>query len=1044
MEKNISITKRLLLVAVSLLLCISAFAQQEITVKGVVTDENNEPLIGVGVLQESAASNGVITDANGKYSIKVPSNAVLVFSYISYQNQKVAVRGSSSLNVKLLPDNNFLDEVVVVGYGTMKRSDLTGSVASVSSKAIEDFKTSSVVEALGGQIAGVNITATDGTPGAGYDIKIRGVGSVNGSSDPLFIVDGFEVGNIDYLANQDIKSIEVLKDASASAIYGARAANGVVLVTTKSGIDGKPQIMYNGSASYRKISKTLDVMSPYDFVKLQVEVDPAKYGSTYYKAGNDEDGNPYAYQSAEDYISETGIDWQDEAFRETWSQNHDISIIGGNKNSKYTLSYSHFGEDGIFKNSGYAKNTARGRITQKVTKWLTVDATVNYTRTDKTGIGTSGGTLASVLNYRPVGGLSVTNDELLNSTYDPLAMSESNFNSNNSNPVKQTETVDINNRVEQWIANGSATLQLTKHLSFKTSGTYNTKYQRYDTFYGTESSQAFRAGGAYGSTQMTRGFNWSNNNVLTYQNRFKLKHNLNVMLGHETSFSSTEYLLGQAKDFPFDNLGNDNLALGATPSQVETSLSKSRRLSFFARAFYNFDDKYLLTATVRADGSTVFSSKNKCGYFPSFAAAWNVSKEAFMNNVDWVSNLKLRLGWGTVGNDRIANYLSMDLYTPIKYGVGSTQTTVMVPKQLANENLKWEGSTTTNVGLDLGLFKGRVNLVADAFIKDTKDLLLAQNLAYVTGFGSQWQNIGKIRNKGLELTLNTVNFSNGNFFWSTDLNLSFIKNTLESLQDGTDYMLSRSGFNSNFSNYDYIAYVGQSLGNMYGYVFDGIYQYSDFNMTPDDGMKLKEGVADISEHAGVAAQPGMTKYKDLDGNGIINTEDRDVIGNGLPDWYGGITNTFNIFRFDLSFLFQFSYGNDVYNATRMFTTQSKADRQNQLAEVADRWTTTNASNKVPSAEGYVSSELYSRFIEDGSYLRLKNITLGYTLPEKLLKKIYVSKLRVYVTAQNLFCLTNYSGYDPEVNTLSSNLMPGFDWGAYPKSRAFTFGIELQF
>jgi hypothetical protein len=321
---------------------------------------------------------------------------------------------------------------------------------------------------------------------------------------------------------------------------------------------------------------------------------------------------------------------------------------------------------------------------------------------------------------------------------------------------------------------------------------------------------------------------------------------------------------------------------------------------------------------------------------------------------------------------------------------------------------------------------------------------MAQNVTYITGFGSQWQNIGKIRNKGIELTLNTINIDKKNFYWKTDFNISFIKNELRSLSNGADYMLVRTGFDSNFASYDYIARVGHSLGEMYGYVFDGIYQYSDFNIAPDGTMTLKDGVADISDHAGQAVQPGMTKYKDLNGDGVITSDDRTAIGNGQPDWYGGITNTFSGYGFDFSFLFQFSYGNDIYNATRLYSTQSRADRQNQLAEVADRWTVQNASNKVPSAEGYVASELYSRFIEDGSYIRLKNVTLGYTIPDRITKKFYIDRLRLYITAQNLFCLTNYSGYDPEVSTLSSALMPGFDWCAYPKSRTYTFGIEVQF
>ncbi|MEG2514835.1 MAG: SusC/RagA family TonB-linked outer membrane protein, partial [Bacteroidaceae bacterium] len=440
-------------------------------------------------------------------------------------------------------------------------------------------------------------------------------------------------------------------------------------------------------------------------------------------------------------------------------------------------------------------------------------------------------------------------------------------------------------------------------------------------------------------------------------------------------------------------------------------------LSYFTRANYNYDNRYLLTATVRADGSTVFSKKNKWGYFPSFSAAWRISEEAFMKDLDFISNLKLRLGWGTVGNDRISNFLSLDLYEQSKYGVGNNTTTVLTPKQIKNENLKWEGSTTTNLGIDLGFFHNRLNVTADFFIKDTKDLLLAQNLAYVTGFSSQLQNIGKIRNKGIELNISSVNFQTRNFTWQTDFNISFIRNELKSLQPGTSTMYSRTGFNSEFTAYDYVARIGSSLGQIYGYEFDGVYQSSDFNTTPEGKLILKSGITDNSSHYGSAVAPGTVKYKDQDGNGIITTDDRTVIGNTIPKWYGGITNTFNYRGVDLSFMLQFNYGNDIYNATRLYATMSTNERANQLAEVADRWTPTNASNKVPSTRGYIKNELYSRYVEDGSFLRLKNITLGYTLPVMWTKKAYISKLRVYASAQNLFCVNGYSGYDPEVSTM---------------------------
>ena len=629
----------------TLILTINLYAQNT-TLKGVIVDETDTPLIGATV-QVKGTSTGSITDFDGNYTIKANKGAVITFSYIGYKTQEIKFTGQPTVNIKMVPDNQTLDEVVVVGYGTMKRSDLTGSVASIAAKDVEGFKTSSVAGALGGQIAGVQITSTDGTPGAGFSINIRGVGTLTGDSSPLYIVDGFEVDDIDYLSNSDIESIEILKDASSSAIYGARAANGVVLISTKSGKIGKPIINYNGSASYRKISKKLDVLSPYEFVKLQGEVN-SKYSDSYFKTGNDDNGNPYRYQSLDDYIGVSGVNWQDETFNPTWSQDHSLSIMGGTEDTKYNASFSRYIENGIFKNSGFNKTTGKFRLDQKLSKSLSFNFTVNYALTNREGVGTSGDSgrfnmLAQILSARPTGGLKLTDEELLASAIDP-EMLESGESLAQVNPVKQTESVTNNKRAEMWAGNASATWQIIKGLTFKTSGTYNTTNNRTDIFYKDGSKEAYRNGQKpYGRTQMGRDVRWTNSNNLTWKQKVK-KHNYDIMLGHEVSFKSTEYLLGEAMDFPFDNLGNDYLGLGATPSRVESSYSEKTLLSFFARGNYNYDNRYLFTATVRADGSTVFSNKNKWGFFPSFSAAWRVSEEAFMKDVEWVSNFKVRHG----------------------------------------------------------------------------------------------------------------------------------------------------------------------------------------------------------------------------------------------------------------------------------------------------------------------------------------------------------------------------------------------------------------
>ncbi len=1031
----------------ALIMSIGMFAQN--MVKGTVVDETDLPMIGATVMIKGAAG-GTITDFDGNFTISAKKGQVIAISYIGYKTQEVKYTNQQKIAVKMVPDSKALDEVVVVGYGSMKRSDLTGSVSSIAAKDVKEFQSSSVLGALGGQIAGVQITQSDGGPGSGFNINIRGVGTMTGDASPLFIVDGFEVDNIDNIANADIESMEFLKDASSSAIYGARAANGVVMITTKSGKAGKPSITYNGSATYRKITKKLDLLTPYEFAKLQEDIDP-KYADTYWKEGNDENGLPYRFQSLNDYIGVGGVDWQDATFNPTWSQDHNLSITGGDEATTYSLLFTRYNENGIFNNSGFDRTTAKFRVKQKIMKDITLDATINYAQTNKKGVGTTADSgrfnmLAQILSARPTGGLRLTDEELLSSAIDPV-MLEDGSSLAQVNPVIQTESVTNKKRTEMWSGNASLTWQIMKGLTFKTAATYNTTNSRVDRFFKDGSKEAFRNGQKpYGETQMIRDVRWTNSNNLTWKQKINKKNSYDIMLGHEISYRSSEFLLGQAMDFPFDHLGNNNLGLGATPSKVNSDFNDKKLLSFFARGNYNYDNRYLLTATVRADGSTVFSKKHKWGFFPSFSAAWRVSEEAFMKDVEAVSNLKVRFGWGIVGNDRISNYLSLDLYENKKYGIGNSLTTVLTPKQIKNQNLKWEGSSSVNLGLDLGLFANRLSLSADFFIKDTKDLLLAQELAHVTGFDKQYQNVGKIRNKGMEFSISSTNIQTKSFTWNTNFNISIIRNELRALESGANYKTTRSGFDSNFTQDDYIAIVGSSLGAIYGYEFDGIYQSSDFYITPDHKYILKEGITNNTRYTDAGGlRPGVVKYKDQNGDGIITTADRTVIGNAIPKWYGGITNTFAWKGIDFSFMFQFNYGNDIYNATRLYATQSRNGRRNMLAEVADRWTETNASNLVPSTKGYVTNDVYSRFVEDGSFLRLKNVTLGYTLPKKWTQKAYIKRMRVYATGQNLFCISGYSGYDPEVSTAGNNPMtPGLDWGAYPKSRVFTFGIDLQF
>lgn len=1038
-------------VAAMILLSVQTVSgQTKVKITGAVTDENGEPLVGVAVM-DADKRTGTVTDADGKYSISVAEKTTLLFDYIGYKTEEIKVGGRNVINISMVEDRTFLEEAVVVGYGTVRRSDLTGSVSSVSAKSLENFKTANVLDALGGQVAGVNITTTDGAPGSSFSIVVRGVSTLNGDSAPLYVVDGFEVEDISHISNNDIQFIEVLKDASAAAIYGARGANGVVLITTKSGTNSRPVVSYAGAATYRSLANKLDLLKPYDFVKLQVDRDP-KNSISYYLTGSDNNGNPYRYQSLDDYIGLEGIDWQDVAFHNTWSQSHDVSLTGGTAKSQYAISFSHYDEDGIFKNSGFSKNSARIKFNQVITARLKFNVNISYTNQRKYGLGTGGYVLRNIIAYRPTGGLSVSDWELLNRAEDPGL---DNLYNTSFNPLLATTTADINNVRNSWTANGALTWDILKGLSFKTSGNYNQWTVRDSYFYHEGSQQSARSGGPYGGSSLTLSTIWAVNNVLTYQNKFG-NHRVSAMLGQEFQRNMSEGVSAQAKEFALGDLGVDKLSAGNVPSLAETSRTEKSRLSFFTRLFYNYADRYMLTATFRADGSSVFAKHNRWGFFPSFAGAWTISNEPWMKSAKWLSNFKLRVGYGTVGNDRIGNNTTLEIYAIQKVGIGSSQTAALVPAQLSNPDLRWEGSTTVNLGIDFSVFKNRLGLTVDAFVKDTKDLLMKRELSFISGWDSQWQNVGKIRNKGVEITLKTININKKNFSWSTNFNISFIDNKLLSLLDGTDHMFAHTNFDSSYTNNDYIAKVGESLGAMYGYIYDGNYQYSDFYLTADGTCKVKEGVVDCSDHIGIAVEPGMVKYKDLPtidtdndgvpdkGDGKITAADRTIIGNGYADFFGGITNTFHIYGFDFSFMFQYSYGNDVYNVTRLLGTRTSSTGTNMLTEVLDRWTPYHTSNKVPAVEKKLNLDIYSRYIEDGSYLRLKNITIGYTFPSRWMRKAKISKLRLYATATNLFCLTKYSGYDPEVNWKNTALMPGVDYGSYPKSRAVTMGLEISF
>ena len=1048
---------------IGILLLSVPFVLAQVLVKGTVKDNLGEGVPGASV-QVKGTSQGTITDLDGKFSLNIPQkNATLVISFIGYMTVEVKADSQKPMVITLKEDTKTLDEVVVVGYQEVRRRDLTGSVAKANMTDVLTAPVASFDQALGGRIAGVNVTSGEGMPGGNMSIVIRGNNSLTQENSPLFVIDGFPIEDssaASTLNPSDIESLDFLKDASATAIYGARGANGVVIITTKKGKVGRAQLSYDGSFGVQHVTRTIPMMDAYEFVKLQNEMYPTVVAGSYLMNYEGKQWTLDDYRNIEQY------NWQDEIFKTAWQQNHTIRLAGGTEGVRYNASLSYFDQDGTLIETGYKR--MQGRMNTVVRRGkLNMSLTTNYSRSIQTGSTPSSTSYSgmnnlfySVWGYRPVTSPDTPLSFLMDSATDNAVDSSNDYR---FNPIKSQKNEYRKSYTNNLQMNGFAEYEVLKGLKLKVSAGYTYDSRKQDQFNNSNTRYGGPTSTDKVNAQVTRQerLTWLNENTLTYQTNIKKKHFLNVLGG--ITFQNSDY---EIYSFRTTHIPNESLGMaGMSEGQAGTTTSAKSSwamLSYLGRVTYNYMSKYYATASFRADGSSKFNKANRYGYFPSASLAWSFTEEEFMKPLKSVlSSGKIRLSWGLTGNNRIGEYDYYALLAVLKSRVGSYTSTNslpsgvypfdndatnagVVPTSLPNKDLKWEGSTTANLGIDVGLFQNRLNLTADFFLKNTKDLLLEQKLAYVTGFNSQWQNIGKIENKGIELNINSTNIQTRNFLWQTDFNISFIKNTLKALQDGTSYIQSATKFNSNFNGNDYISIVGSSLGQMYGYVFDGVYQTSDFNMLPNGTMQLKPGVADISKHAGKTAVPGMVKYKDIDGDGIITPDDRTTIGNGQPDWYGGITNTFNYKNIDFSFMFQFQYGNDVYNATRMFNTQSQDERSNQLAEVADRWTPTNASNRVPSAKGYVKYELYSRFVEDGSFLRLKNVTLGYTLPNKWTKKAYINRLRVYGTAQNLFCLTKYSGYDPEVNMKSSPLMPGFDWGAYPKSRVFTFGVEVQF
>jgi len=1045
----VSVFKVMITVMVLLATPVVINAQNKL-INGKVTDEHNESLPGVTVTI-SGTKTGTLTDNEGKYSIKAKPTDKLVYSFMGYESSTLSVGNKSVINVSLKSSTTGLEEVVVVGYGTVKRKDLTGAVSKVAVSELQMAPVRSFGEALAGRVAGVQVTSSDGQPGAGINIVIRGNNSVTQANSPLYVIDGFLIENYDsnIINQQDIESFEVLKDASATAIYGARGANGVILITTKKGKKGAPVFNFDTSYGFQDNLKVMDLMNPYEFVKYQIELDPTLVSGSAYKTPTQvylSDGKTLDY-----YKTVEATDWQDKVTQTAPIKNYNLSIRGGNENTKYAFSGSINDQDGIIINSNYKRYQGRLVVDQNLSKKVKIGVNTNYSHLDQSGaspsISTASATtniMVSVWGSRPVYNGEVSDDQLQDPDVNPANDYRVNPYLNLQNLYRLRTTKNLNsNAYLEYLILPELKLRISNGIIENRSESDNFNNSR--TQYGYPGS----VNGINGSISYSQSSNWLNENTLTWNKKFNKKHTLNAVGGFTIQKQKSKTYGVSANQIPADkeDLGLDGLQYG-TQLRVDTFESLWTMASFLARVNYNYASKYYFTASMRADGSSKFPAENHWGYFPSAALSWTFKNEKFLKNSKILSDGKIRTSYGKTGNNRVGDFDYLTTYyNPIgnSYVFNNQYVSGTVATNLGNSKLKWETTEQTDLGLDLGFFKQRITASVDAYRKKTTDLLLRADLPLSSGFSTALKNVGQVQNQGLEFTLETKNIDTKDFSWTSSFNISFNESKVLALNDNQKNLQSTIPWDNQWQTVSaYIAAVGSPLGEMYGYQSDGTYKYEDFNL--NNGIYTLKPEVTTNGNTRANIQPGDIKYKDLNGDLVVNTDDYTVIGHGLPKNTGGFTNNFRYKGFDLNVFFQWSYGNDILNANRiLFEGNTKSlSYFNQFASYENRWTPENPNSDLFRTKGFYGGGYSSQFVEDGSYLRLKTVSLGYNLNTNFLRKIHLKAMRVYCSGQNLATWTKYTGPDPEVNVYSSALTSGFDFSAYPRARIISFGTNITF
>ena len=1024
-----------------------ALSQQLKSITGTVL-EAGQPLPGVTV-RVKGTNRGTTTLANGKYSIEAANNETLVFAFLGMVTQETVVGNRSTVNVTLQVSSASLSEVVVIGYGTVKKPDLTGSVGVVPMDDMMKAPVGTFAEALAGRVAGVKVNASDGQPGGGINIVIRGAGSLTQSTAPLYVIDGFPVENPDpaSINPEEIESMTILKDASSTAIYGSRAANGVILIQTKRGSVGKPVVNFSSSYGIQEMPKAMEVMSPYEFIKYQTELNPLIATTRAFFAGG---------KTLEDYKSAAGVNFQDYVLQQGAIQNYNLALRGGTDQTKYSISGSLFDQIGSIINTGLNRYSGRATLDQNISNKIKAGVTVNYSgikqygQVINQGAVTQGNPTAFALArawlYRPIS--PNPNDDLLADAVDDDALNASDFRVNPFIDLQNQHSFNITNLVE---TNGYLSYEINKNLNIQSNAGIRHNKLTLERFYNSKTAQGGpspnNVNGVNGSISNLFSNSFSNETTLNYKKTFKKDHTITGLGLFAINSNNTNTKGYAGRLLPNENLGMDGLEEGLAFNPVSSS-SVNTMASYAGRLDYNYKSKYIVTGTFRADGSSKF--RDHWGYFPGAALAWNMHKEGFFAKLlPGVSTSKIRSSYGSNGNNRVGDF---DTYARLLQSVNGYSFNNGTPiasnsvSSIGNPDLAWEKVTTIDLGYEIGILKDRVVLEMDLYRKTTENLLLNAILPSSTGFGSAVKNIGKLRNDGLEFTLNTVNVQTKDFSWESNLNISFNKNKVMELTRGQRSLTSNSDYVSQFNKPLYVAEIGKPAGMMIGFIWEGNYQYSDFD-NPSPGVYILKPSVPTNGAVRNTILPGDIKYKDINGDGIMNDADLTFIGNGQPIHTGGFSNNFNYKAFSLNVFFQWSYGNDIYNANRLIMEGNSNGwaNINQFASYSNRWTPENPTNANYRTRGQGPIGFHSsRVVEDGSFIRMKTVSLNYNLPAKLIKTAYLSNLSLNVSAQNLITWTNYSGMDPEVSTRNNTLTPGFDYSSYPKSPTIAFGIKAGF